>query len=474
MSSYSKTSYIMIKKEATENVAVKPDVSIPFLSEDISVEWSGEYSQAIVNNRFKNYRPIERAIPAPEGKISFAAEPALLGHFLSSNVGALTSGIYMPVSSVTGTFQVGETITGGTSSATADIVAISSENDYLLLENATGSFTAAETITGGTSSATATMTKYDAQAIGHQYLVPQDDLNTTYTVEIGFDNEAFRYTGVRFAEMNFSIDNNQLIAEAMVMARSAFKMGRVTAVTSSGAGAKTITLDQTTGLIATDTIKAFRPGTGFLDFSAASVKTHTVGTVASETSITITNLQTALAVGDLIVLAPQTTAYTGEREFTWAGGAYARVGNSITAALTSTNDNIEEWETGVVNTLEYRHAANGTNLVNRFPAKVFTAGCEAAGKITKTYVDMTMTDRLRSERKVALQVLFEADALPNAASFNYLLDIRTPDIRFKPYAPNVSEDDLLVEEIEFEIFKDQTAGYAVKMLLVNEEDGTDY
>lgn len=473
-SSYSKTSYLAIKKETTENVAVKPNVFLPFLSEDVTTEWTGEYSQAIIASRFKNYRQIDRAIPAPEGTISLHVEPATVGHIMSSNVGAVTSGIYIPITGASADFTVGETITGGTSTQTADIVAISTEDDYLLVENASGAFTAGETITGGTSSTTATLTKYDADAIGHEYVVPQDDLATTYTVEFGFDNEAHRYTGVRFAEMNFAQDNNVMTLEAMVMARASFKMGRVTAVTTSGAGTKTITVDQTTGLVATDTIKVFRPGTGFLDFSAASVKTHTVATVASETSITVTNLQTSLAVGDLIVLAPQTPTYTGEREFTWAGGAIARVGTSITNALTTSNNNIEDFEMNVVNTLEFRHAANGVNLVNRFPAKVFTAGAEANGKITRTYVDPTFVDRLRSGRKVALQLLFQGDVMPNAASFNYLLDIRVPDMRLKPFEASISEDDLLVEEMEFESFKDLTQGYAVKMLLVNEEDGTTY
>jgi len=58
------------------------------------------------------------------------------------------------VTGVTGTFVEGETITGGTSGATAEIVEIISDNYRLL--NVVGTFTT-ETITGGTSGATATI-----------------------------------------------------------------------------------------------------------------------------------------------------------------------------------------------------------------------------------------------------------------------------------------------------------------------------
>lgn len=64
---------------------------------------------------------------------------------------ALTGGI----SSVSGTFVVGETVTGGTSAATGVIYAFTSSTITLI--NVTGTFLNAETITGGTSSAHAAL-----------------------------------------------------------------------------------------------------------------------------------------------------------------------------------------------------------------------------------------------------------------------------------------------------------------------------
>lgn len=60
---------------------------------------------------------------------------------------------------LSGTFDLGETVTGGTSSATGKIAWRTST--YMELINVSGTFQAAETLTGGTSSATATSTAVD-------------------------------------------------------------------------------------------------------------------------------------------------------------------------------------------------------------------------------------------------------------------------------------------------------------------------
>ena len=60
------------------------------------------------------------------------------------------------IASVSGTFTVGETITGGTSSKTAVVDSYDSTNLLLYIYSESGTFTADETITGGASSATAT------------------------------------------------------------------------------------------------------------------------------------------------------------------------------------------------------------------------------------------------------------------------------------------------------------------------------
>lgn len=457
-----------IKKETTENTAVTPTVFVPFLSEDIVTEWGGTFSKSIVGNRSVNFRPVDHAVPAPTGTVTIQVEPVTFGHFLRGVTGAATSGRYIPITSASGTFTVGETITGGTSSATAVITAVSSEDDYLLTGAFTGTFTAGETITGGTSSVTATLTKASSLVYGHQFVLPQTTLADTYTVEFGFDNEAYRYTGVRFNAIKFNQTDNVITAAITITARNEFKFGRVTAITSSGAGAKTITVDQTTGLAASDSIKLFRPSTGtFIDFSAASVKTHTVGSITNETSFTITNLETSTAVGDLVMLAPQTDTYSVQKEFIWAGGATLKSASTITAALSASVDNIEDFEITLQNNLEPRHAAVGSNVKHRFPAVVFTAGFDATGTLMRTYTDMTYLDKLRQSTQTAIQLLTTSEVIATATTFNYLMDIRIADARFTAFNANFAEDDLLNQDMPFQMFNSTSDGYVSKILLVN-------
>lgn len=63
---------------------------------------------------------------------------------------------YLTVASNT-SFQLGETITGGTSGSTATIAFLRSTNQIMITTTASGAFTVGETITGGTSGATTTV-----------------------------------------------------------------------------------------------------------------------------------------------------------------------------------------------------------------------------------------------------------------------------------------------------------------------------
>ncbi len=60
------------------------------------------------------------------------------------------------LSSVSGTFTEGETVTGGTSAITGEVARWDSTTSYLYLINMTGSFTLNEILTGATSTATGT------------------------------------------------------------------------------------------------------------------------------------------------------------------------------------------------------------------------------------------------------------------------------------------------------------------------------
>lgn len=465
--SYSRLGYLALKVEVTENTAIKPDVFVPFMSEDIVTQWGNTPAMPVSANRALNLRPVQKAVEAPSGTVNVLLEPKTLGYFLRGIFGAVTSGRYFPISSLVGTFTVGETVTGGTSSATATVLAVSAEGDYLIMGAPTGTFTAAgEALTGGSSGATANLGVNAGTVYGHQFTGPQNSL-PTFTVEIGFQNEAYRYTGVRFNALSSLAQSDNIITAAIgLTARAAFTQARVTAVLTTGSGSKTITLDQTTGLAASDTIKVYRPGTGFLDFSASSVKTHTINSVASETSITVTDLQTALAVGDLIVIAPQTPSYSIDSEFSWIGGSTVKTSTTPTLALAATADSIEDFELVLTNEIEGRHGANGTNKINLFPATNFLKGLTGSGKLTRTYTDPTYLDQLRNQTLRSLEVKHTGSQIASTGVY-HSVSWRVPDIRLEPFNANVTEDDLLGQEMEFNMFYSTSSAYLMKAILVN-------
>ena len=75
----------------------------------------------------------------------------------SANQGAVVGTLLKYTNVLTGDFQNGETITGGTSGATAKVVNVQNEPKVIYIVGQTGTFQAGEVVTGGTSSTTATL-----------------------------------------------------------------------------------------------------------------------------------------------------------------------------------------------------------------------------------------------------------------------------------------------------------------------------
>ena len=86
------------------------------------------------------------------------------------------------IGSITGTYSIGETVTGGTSAATG--VYISNTASVMVLKTISGTFQSGETLTGGTSSATSTSSSTlsssaASSSIGNKYFVRANVSNDT-------------------------------------------------------------------------------------------------------------------------------------------------------------------------------------------------------------------------------------------------------------------------------------------------------
>ena len=108
--------------------------------------------QVAVRNTYKNY-----GAQTSDKEISLGRADAfkLVAVYDSQDTSVDAVAPTMTVSSAVGTFQLGEKITGGTSTATGRLIGISSPFGFV--QSTTISFTAGETITGQTSGATATI-----------------------------------------------------------------------------------------------------------------------------------------------------------------------------------------------------------------------------------------------------------------------------------------------------------------------------
>jgi hypothetical protein len=460
---YSRVCSASLIKEAVSGTPLTPTTFFPFIEEKITTEYGYLDSMPVQGLRTKRLRPVKNKIAAPAGDLLINVEPRTIGHFLRGLCGGFLSGAYLPYTPALGAFAVGDVITQAVTGFTATVVGVDLVHNVLVVTGATGVFSTTNAITGAPSTATGTPTFFNAAVYAHMGSIEATS-EVSYSMQFNYTDRAIRYFGVRFFGLDqLAQSDNFIQANIKVMAKAQFRHAKVEAITASGAGAKTITLDQTSGLVAGDTIKLYRPGTGFLDFVSAGVKTHTIGTVPTELTLTVTNLETATAVGDLIMLAPQTPSYTISNEMFWIGGSQISTGATVDAM---TVKNIEEFNIMLTNEYEERHSAYGLNLVDRFPTALLRKGYEANGMI-KFYN--------QNEDYMKLQRLNTAQAL-KFASYGALLSatvqreemrITFPQVYFNPFQNNINSEDIINDEVNWAGFYDTTEACLAKILLIN-------
>ena len=457
---YSRLGSILIKKETTENVAVIPNVSIPFNDEDIADDYGPIASQPVQGNRAMNIRALGKAFPAPVGGLNLNVEPKTFGHFLNSICGGVTSGVYFSLSDVDD-LSVGAVLSNGSTGA-ATVAAILTDKLVVLCTSVSGDWATGNTVTSGSHSST--LGTFSSTVYGHLCSLP-NNIDVTYSLQKNYKDRAIRYMGIKFHAIDaFAQSDNIMTAGVKLMARSAFHGARVLAAVTAGAGSKTITLDQTQGLVASDSIKVYRQGTGFLDFSAASVTTHTINSIIAETSINITNLQTALAIGDIIVLAPITPSYSIDDEFVWIGGSQIQLGSSRTSLA---DIDVQDYSMIITSELEERHAAQGTNFADRFPSDLLEKGFTANGTFTLHNENEDFYRLLRKNTDQAIELYTRGNQIGSTGLY-YSLYVQFANVQFQAYDLNITQDDIIDEEVPFESYYDTTAGYCVRILLIND------
>lgn len=213
--------------------------------------------------------------------LDYSARVDVVTYTIGSLVGTLNHGAV-----VGGPFQVAETVTGGTSGATA--VVATQAPGYVTVNTITGVFVAGETITGGTSGATSVLSSVVGFAVGST-ITGGTSFNTAVVVSDDFAGNLTVSTlsGV-FTAAETITSNSTPANSATVATSTTFTIGDVVTGQSSGA----------TGTIVSDTGTQLyvNPSTNFV-----VGETILDGTTASTATIdTITAANPSVLSGDII------------------------------------------------------------------------------------------------------------------------------------------------------------------------------
>lgn len=455
---YTRRATLALKKETVTGTPVVPNVFLRFNEESISQDFAYAPVNPVAGNRSLNLGSIPSIIPAPDGKIELYVEPLTIGHILQGIFG-LTSGIYMPLSSKSGAFTVGETVGNGVYTA----VVVADGKDFLLISTPSGVFSAGDTITGVSSSKTGTLVVYSATNYGHVGSMPAE-LASTYTVQLNYTESAIRYYGVRFYGLDTLGQSDNVVSMGVKMiAQAGFRHAKVTAITTAGA-TKTITVDSTAGIIATDVIKIYRPSTGaFIDLNGTGVKTEAITSITDSENLVLATLTDATAVGDLLMLAPQTASYTVADEIPFIGGSTIQLGATLAGLSTHY---VEEFNLTVENEMEARYSASGNAFSNRYPTTILQKGAKASGNFMRYYRDEKIMSYLRDNTSLALRYKAQGGHI-GATSQHYELRFDVPEFICDTYNTPITGDELVNEDVPFTAIYNTADAKLLTCLLVN-------
>lgn len=241
-------------------------------------------------------------------------------------------------------------------------------------------------------------------AAGESFQHDFEPLNTleTYTMDIKVANENYvkRYFGVRVASVSLTNDENKLKMEIEVIAEKAFTNARVTVAVGSGTA---LSIDQTSGITTSDTIIVLDA-----DNLDTEIAEYTIAAVVDETTLTVSTISDSLGVDDVVVIKKQTPTYDLSNEFIWSGGADVEIANGDNGVQNlSAKSNCESFELTIVNDLEPRWSATGTDVIDRFPADVLVKGVEVTGSFSQFHTNPEFLDMLRENEKVTLRFRYK-------------------------------------------------------------------
>jgi hypothetical protein len=251
-------------------------------------------------------------------------------------------------------------------------------------------------------------TTHEAGVIETSAFEPKNSV-PAYTVEIGRAGcgHADRFFGVRFVGYALSIDGNKLKLTLTVSCQRVFTNARLTADKSSGTA---LLLDQTSGLVATDTLLILdrnAPGTTLAEL--------TVGSVTDENTLVVSTISAALETGDICVIkaqAPIAGDYDLSKELIFAGGCEVLFGKGTDALQRLVaRTNAESFDLTVENGYEAKWSAIGCDFVDRMPSAILMKSVGVSGTVGQFHITPELTDILRSGETIGMRIKFCGETL---------------------------------------------------------------
>lgn len=176
---------IGIGKESTSGTAVAASIWVPKVSGSFSPKFVTARDEAAygVIDKVKEVQTVQTLT---EVQLSANIGHLFFGHLLTAAFGQGFDCVKFPISGITGTFTVGETVTESVSSATG-VLRRSDQGagtPALYIDPVSGTFTGGQTLTGGTSSATATggTIQSPASIKDHVFRLLNNNTHASYTI----------------------------------------------------------------------------------------------------------------------------------------------------------------------------------------------------------------------------------------------------------------------------------------------------
>ena len=146
--------------------------------------------------------------------------------------------------------------------------------------------------------------------------------------------------------------------------------------------------------------------------------------------------------------------------------------DDLTAAATSAQENIENWEFSYENNLEERYGS-----LRSSPSVIAPKGAKATLKFSKYFENVKDRDRYLNLTKQAWILTISNNEIVSDTDSNqakYTIKIKMSDLRFTTYEMPTWTDELYATSIEAECFYDWSDAHAVQIEITNAKAGTEY